>query len=426
MRTRPLLALAVVTAACLSPDRAEAIPAFAREHNIPCSTCHVAVPYLTHVGRRFKEAGYRLPDADGSIDPEMQPSRRFSDALLLDPNFPIAARLRGDLVSKERGEDERIQPLNEAILMALGSWSDQGSFFFQLSATSAGAWTPTTAVQLGFHPSRYANVEVGNTGPFHADPYNTFGHPITVFAKTTPMRLMDHHATPTILLYGRAADLYYGVSLNSGPDNPEGVRPRTATVRLAYDVGDDLMVGAFGVYGDLGEADEAAGTTEAGHALTVGRGRLGVLRQAAEAHDEAAAVMGAGASGSHEMGHAEAPEKIARGGVDCNVALGPVNAVAMFALIRDEGHEGTTNDLSAFAELLYPWQSDGRPVIVPLLRLEYDTFADRDDKLVGLVAGVNHYVRENARLAIEGRADLKAREGAERGWTGALTLDVAF
>ena len=48
-------------------DVAQAIPAFARKFNVPCQTCHSAPPYLNATGRKFMEAGYRLPDADGTI-----------------------------------------------------------------------------------------------------------------------------------------------------------------------------------------------------------------------------------------------------------------------------------------------------------------------------------------------------------------------
>src|SRR5438874_10734558 len=55
-----------------SHDAAHAIPAFARKFNLPCQTCHSAPPYLNATGRKFMEAGYRMPDEDGLIDEDQQ------------------------------------------------------------------------------------------------------------------------------------------------------------------------------------------------------------------------------------------------------------------------------------------------------------------------------------------------------------------
>jgi len=44
--------------------RAEALPAFARQTDLPCSACHTAFPELTPFGRRFKIGGYTLRGGD--------------------------------------------------------------------------------------------------------------------------------------------------------------------------------------------------------------------------------------------------------------------------------------------------------------------------------------------------------------------------
>ena len=43
-----------------------AIPAFAREHKVTCTLCHVGFPKLNQVGINFKQNGYRMPDDPGS------------------------------------------------------------------------------------------------------------------------------------------------------------------------------------------------------------------------------------------------------------------------------------------------------------------------------------------------------------------------
>ena len=51
----------------VAPDAAEAIPAFARKHSIPCTMCHQQFPKLNQFGISFKNRGYRLPDEKGKF-----------------------------------------------------------------------------------------------------------------------------------------------------------------------------------------------------------------------------------------------------------------------------------------------------------------------------------------------------------------------
>jgi len=43
-------------------DEAQAMPGFARKHNSPCSSCHIAFPKLNAFGIAFKQRGYRMED----------------------------------------------------------------------------------------------------------------------------------------------------------------------------------------------------------------------------------------------------------------------------------------------------------------------------------------------------------------------------
>ncbi|PIQ98871.1 MAG: hypothetical protein COV66_13290 [Nitrospinae bacterium CG11_big_fil_rev_8_21_14_0_20_45_15] len=49
------------------PDKAEALPAFARKHGFPCTQCHVQFPKLNKFGIAFKNRGYRLADEEGKF-----------------------------------------------------------------------------------------------------------------------------------------------------------------------------------------------------------------------------------------------------------------------------------------------------------------------------------------------------------------------
>ena len=55
--------------AVIVPERASAIPSFARQTGQPCAACHTAFPELTPFGRRFKLGGYVLGGGDSKIPP---------------------------------------------------------------------------------------------------------------------------------------------------------------------------------------------------------------------------------------------------------------------------------------------------------------------------------------------------------------------
>ncbi len=67
---RPLLSLGVagfVLVALCFPDHAAAIPAFSRQYNTSCSTCHLDFPKLNDFGKAFKDAGFKFPKDDEAM-----------------------------------------------------------------------------------------------------------------------------------------------------------------------------------------------------------------------------------------------------------------------------------------------------------------------------------------------------------------------
>ena len=55
------LAIAIVVFTQFNP--AEAVPAYARQTGLDCTTCHMSWLELTNIGRRFKLGGYQLMKA---------------------------------------------------------------------------------------------------------------------------------------------------------------------------------------------------------------------------------------------------------------------------------------------------------------------------------------------------------------------------
>jgi hypothetical protein len=83
------LGLVVVGVGVLAPKSAQAIPPFAREYGVPCSTCHITVTRRNEFGDAFRRAGYRWPtklesDQDGRPIPPVE----MRGASLLDGLLP--------------------------------------------------------------------------------------------------------------------------------------------------------------------------------------------------------------------------------------------------------------------------------------------------------------------------------------------------
>jgi len=98
---RRLIAALVLAAALLLPQMAQAIPAFARQTEMSCTTCHAAVPKLNSFGEDYAANGYRLPNWK-------EKRKSFGDDRLhLPPSVPLAVRIQGfgQLRSADRAAD---------------------------------------------------------------------------------------------------------------------------------------------------------------------------------------------------------------------------------------------------------------------------------------------------------------------------------
>ena len=91
--------VALIGIAALLPERAEAIPAFARKYQMSCTTCHAPFPRLKPYGEEFAARGFRMDEAS------KEPTRATLDLgdplLRLPRDFPLAARLEGYASWKE-------------------------------------------------------------------------------------------------------------------------------------------------------------------------------------------------------------------------------------------------------------------------------------------------------------------------------------
>src|SRR5205807_4686772 len=54
----------LLAALYLMAPKAHAIPAFSRQYQTSCSTCHIDFPKLNDFGKAFKDAGFKFPKDD--------------------------------------------------------------------------------------------------------------------------------------------------------------------------------------------------------------------------------------------------------------------------------------------------------------------------------------------------------------------------
>ena len=114
----------------LSSAEVKAVPSFARQTGMPCSTCHVQAfgPLLTSIGRNFKLSGYT----------DVNPDRtKF---------VPIAGMIRGSFTHTNNGQPggaaDRFGPNNNATI-------DEASIFYA-SLVASLLFESFSSVTTGF------------------------------------------------------------------------------------------------------------------------------------------------------------------------------------------------------------------------------------------------------------------------------------
>ncbi len=123
--------LAGIVAATLYPASADAIPAFARKHNLTCTACHTKPPRLNDFGEAFHMAGFRIPSIrDGERHRKRQVGHVWTEADLLNI---FALRASGNVVETVAGADAAETDLSypqDVELYLAGTLTDDISYFF--------------------------------------------------------------------------------------------------------------------------------------------------------------------------------------------------------------------------------------------------------------------------------------------------------
>jgi hypothetical protein len=389
--TAPLLTLAAVV--LLTPGTASAIPAFARKHNLTCSSCHSAMPYLNSTGRSFKEAGWRMPDEDGVVDPDAQPgSQEVSKGLWLDGVFPIAARIKSYAIDKTENSDTKIRPIHELEIFSAGNFWKTGSWFFELEGEDEDDFALVASGEFGWHPLTAANVKLGFGSIFHPDPYNSLqdgGSRLTVSHKVPldvgkAFNARFRNDAQFFSLYGRTSDygkpnsFFYSVGASAGNGNPEGENPKDFLFRGAYDFKPDIMVGGF-YFGGEREINEQK-------------------------------------------------VDLARFGFDFNLKFLDLYLLGLIVNAEEDGggNVGKVNNIAGYLEGFYTVKKNDRPFFVPLVRYDWTEVNDGRDTFSAVTFQAGFYAVENAKVAFEYYVEVAQTPGKEKLYRATLLVDLAF
>lgn len=181
---------------CLSAGNSHAIPAFSREHNTECATCHTIFPELNEYGDVFKKNGFVWtkqkkgespvkPDSEAIIKGEGDPEilKKLKELAAVDPvksddaaatgtqkkseplwlaglpqTLPISLSATLDAAYNDDAAYDKVDFSTRAVsLLAGGVFRDKLAFYLKYNLYAEGTFDPTvsnTPVNLG---SPYAN-----------------------------------------------------------------------------------------------------------------------------------------------------------------------------------------------------------------------------------------------------------------------------
>ncbi len=377
----------LVLSIALISTNASALPAFARKHNMQCASCHAAFPSLTAMGRRFKEAGYRFPGSDvGDI--------KLSDNLQFGKNFPISlALISRPYIGSSAGPTE-IRSIHEGELYVAGEISKNISGFMEVEAEGEdGFGLVLSAAQVTYNYNQSMNVQAGYGPSLMADPYDTYSDMRRLTA--SHYELMNQtfgntdnsdklrHSRQQFSVYGRPTDkLFYNAGVGGLTGDMVGSDSNVYFGRLAYDITPGMMVGALALNGSCKVSD----CTTASQARNFSRIAL---------------------DGQFDVGNFRFTGVYMQANDD-----------------TDAGGEVSNN--SYYVQGFYRFMANGRPSLVPLLRLEsYETNDGKDQYSMATVS-LSYYFDENVKGFIEYRDTYSTPTGVTADNLTTVQFEVVF
>jgi hypothetical protein len=135
-----------------------AIPAFARDQERPCTTCHIAFPKLEPFGLTFKQNGYRVATDEGKYIWETKEFPLAGFILLKYANETVEDNATGDTL-EEGGKAE----LDEVEFFSGGALSRRFSYFMDFASEEGEPFGPGAAFLIvnDLAPDARLNLKIG-------------------------------------------------------------------------------------------------------------------------------------------------------------------------------------------------------------------------------------------------------------------------
>jgi len=247
----------VIGSGIIYSTAANAVPSFARKHELNCSACHNAYPQLNATGREFKENGYRFMTTEEASD-----MIEISDFLRLDKSAPISAILVARPYDKKDSGNEKIRALHEVEIIVAGAIGDKWSGYFEIEAEDETGFEPELApAVLTYNHSKALNVQFVYGSQFWADSYGllndhfrlTRGHVGAIDQRFGGADAGGRFRSnrQTVGAYGRFSErFFYNVNYSGNASDAEGENASIVSGLFNVDITKNIMVGAFSLSGD--------------------------------------------------------------------------------------------------------------------------------------------------------------------------------
>ena len=347
---------------------AEAIPAFARDKHMACSSCHTAWPSLNRFGHKFKENGYRFA-------PLIAGKEKISDDLSWNEKVPLSTIIVGRPYDKKDSGNAKTRAIHEVELMVAGPMSKEVTGFFEIEAedentNSRGFELGIPTAALTYTLSSAVNIQLSWADLLWFDPYNTYtsGHRMTrgfnsildqAFGGADNNKAL-RTSRQNITFYGRPInDLFYGISFSGVADQSEGEEADTVTIRAAYQLTPGMMVGGLAINGSCSSK--------------IGLANCSVDRD------------------------------YTRYAIDFELNQQDLLVNAAYMDAKDDNSTATAElkNNAYFVQGLYTFRKNNRAIWAPLIRLDQYEKVNGSEDITELTLGLNYYFSENFRGMLE-------------------------
>ncbi|MFV1984466.1 MAG: hypothetical protein ACC657_13070 [Thiohalomonadales bacterium] len=337
---------------------ANATPSFASKYEKKCSYCHNAWPQLNAKGRSFRERGYRFKeDLKGK-----------SPAFLESGSFPISALIQSRPYDKKQSAERQMRAIQEIELFIGGAINHNVSGFFEVEAEDDenNFEVRLANMAMSYRINDLVNLHATYAPTFWADSYGFMGNQFKLTRSKVgyiDQAFAGVNGKPrdrrqNFELSGRANKFFYIAGISGEAGDSQGVKSDAINARIAYDISNSFMIGAF----------TGSGTTKANPLIAT-----------------------------------SIDQDFTRTGFDFQADIGNSRIQAAYIMAEDDLTATSTEKNNAYSvQYIYHVKTaTGSPTFVPVVRLDNYEKADGKDSYDEVTLNLTYYINENFKSFIE-------------------------